>query len=308
MRSIRVCLVAAAAVILVTCASNRPTASGGVAVSGAAALVTAPSSSTTGASTGSPTSDQSAVTITPSTAEALSTAIDRTTAATKTATESTVATLDTGPATTTSTAANTGAATTFQSGDGSTETPVPTHVVSHSFPVAAGSKVSYAHLHHDYPATDIFTPCGSRAVAAVDGVITHVRYEDGYVYKIDDPALRGGRSVAILGDDGVRYYASHFASIDPSIHVGTRVRAGDSIAIVGNSGDAGVCHVHFGLSPNCDGPEWAVRRGVVYPWPYLDAWRSGKEFSPVAEIATWSAAHAGACATAMVMPHAAEAD
>lgn len=310
MRSIRVCLVTAAAVILVSCASNRPTASGGAAVSGAAAFVTAPSSSTTGAFTGPPTSDKSALTITPSTAEAISTAIAKTTetAATATATESAVATRDTGPVTTTSAAANTEAAMTVQSGDGGTEAAVSTHAVSHSFPVAAGSKVSYAHSHHDYPATDIFTACGSQAVAAVDGVITHVRYEDGYVYKADDPALRGGRSVSILGDDGVRYYSSHFASIDPSIHVGARVRAGDPIAIVGKSGDAGVCHVHFGLSPNCDGPEWAMRRGVVYPWPYLDAWRSGKEFSPVAEIATWSATHAGACAAAMVMPHAAEAD
>lgn len=179
-------------------------------------------------------------------------------------------------------------------------------VVHHAFPVVGPA--SYAHTHHDYPASDIIAHCGLTTVSPVDGVIVHWRTEDRYDRTNDNPALRGGRSLAVLGDDGVRYYMSHFQSLESGFGIGTRVSAGEPLAIVGRSGDAGACHVHFGLSPNCPTQEWAVRRGAIWPWTYLDAWRAGQNIGPSAEITTWSAEHPAACEQASAQPYAGGAD
>ena len=180
--------------------------------------------------------------------------------------------------------------------------------VRHVFP-AAGKRASYGADHHDYPATDIFAACGSAAVSPVDGVIVHWRAEDPYDPAADNPAYRGGRSAAVLGDDGVRYYLSHFESTEPGLGVGSRVDAGDRLGAVGRSGNAENvdCHMHFGLSPDCPAQEWAVRRGVIWPAPYLDEWRNARNISPAGEIRAWTAAHPTACADAAAEPTAADA-
>jgi murein DD-endopeptidase MepM/ murein hydrolase activator NlpD len=166
--------------------------------------------------------------------------------------------------------------------------PVPPHYV---FPVIA-SNLSYAHEHHDYPATDVIAPCGSKNVAVTDGVILEVNRVDTWNPKVDAGATRGGLSVSLLGDDGVRYYGSHYASILPEIVAGVRVQAGQQLGVVGHTGDAGVCHLHFGISPVClRTGDWWTRRGVIWPWPYLDSWRAGGNKSAVAEIADWSSKH-----------------
>ena len=176
--------------------------------------------------------------------------------------------------------------------------------VAHVIPVSPGTNVGWPQGHHDYPATDIFAACGSIAVSPVTGVVVHVRRNDFYVRSIDNPALRGGRSVAVLGDDGVRYYMAHFASVDAATVPGERVVAGQRIAVVGRSGDAGACHIHFGLSPNCPQLEYSVRRGVIWPYPYLDQWRAGRNRSPAPAIEAWSAANPSACANAAADPYA----
>ncbi|MEY2445992.1 MAG: peptidoglycan LD-endopeptidase LytH, partial [Ilumatobacteraceae bacterium] len=103
-------------------------------------------------------------------------------------------------------------------------------------------------------------------------------------------ATRGGKYVSLIGDDGVRYYFAHFDQVD--VNPGDRVDAGTQIGIMGQTGDArnSVCHTHFGISWPCDNTEWAVRRGEVWPWKYLDAWRNGEQLSPVDEVTTAEAA------------------
>jgi murein DD-endopeptidase MepM/ murein hydrolase activator NlpD len=127
-----------------------------------------------------------------------------------------------------------------------------------------------------------------------------VRTVDGWDPAVDDPATRGGRSIALLGDDGVRYYMAHFESIDPAIIVGGRVGVGDLLGTVGETGRASACHVHFGISPPCPTAEWSVRRGAIWPYPYLDAWRVGEQLSPAEEIASWVVDNPTACADASV--------
>ena len=64
---------------------------------------------------------------------------------------------------------------------------------------------SYGHVHHDYPATDILAPCGSQVVAATSGVILEVSRVDKWKPSVDAGPTRGGLSVSIRGDDGVRF-------------------------------------------------------------------------------------------------------
>jgi murein DD-endopeptidase MepM/ murein hydrolase activator NlpD len=160
------------------------------------------------------------------------------------------------------------------------------------FPVH-GCRVSYGHSHSYYPATDIFTDRGCAFVAVTDGVVDEVSRVDRWDPTSDRGADRGGLSVSMIGVDGVRYYGSHLQSIAPGIAHGAEVRAGQLLGRIDNSGDARATptHVHFGLSWPTPAGIWWVRRGLVYPWPYLDAWRAGRNRSPAPAV---QAAHAAA--------------
>jgi murein DD-endopeptidase MepM/ murein hydrolase activator NlpD len=161
-----------------------------------------------------------------------------------------------------------------------TPTPNPAHFV---FPVVG--TYSYARTHHDYPATDVIAPCGSTIRAVTDGVILEVTRVDTWNANTDLGPVRGGLSVSLLGDDGVRYYGSHFEKINANINPGVRVSAGETLGLVGETGDAAVCHLHFGISPPCAKTgDWWIRRGEIWPWSYLDSWRQGGNLSPVPAI------------------------
>jgi len=76
----------------------------------------------------------------------------------------------------------------------------------------------------------------------------------------------GGNAAYVTEDDGTYYYLAHVAGFVPGQVSGQKVRIGDVIAYVGNSGDAagGPTHVHFEVHPKGGGP--------VDPKPYLDRW------------------------------------
>jgi murein DD-endopeptidase MepM/ murein hydrolase activator NlpD len=157
---------------------------------------------------------------------------------------------------------------------------------SYVFPIV-GCKVTYAHVHHDYPATDVLTKAGCKFVAVTSGVVDEVRRVDQWSGKTNLPQDRGGLWVSIIGDDGVRYYGSHLKKVEVGIEPGVRVNAGDLLGLVGATGDArGTApHVHFGISWPTAPDIWWVRRGMLYPWKYLDAWKAGKDLSPAKSVA-----------------------
>lgn len=147
---------------------------------------------------------------------------------------------------------------------------------------------SYAHAHHDYPASDIMAPCGTPVRVVATGVVLAVTRVDRYDPKVNAGATRGGLSVSVLGDDGVRYYGSHLSKVKTGIEPGVRVTAGQLLGEVGRTGLAGACHLHFGISPPCQKVgDWWIQRGVVWPWPYLDSWRRNGARSPVGEVGAW---------------------
>jgi peptidoglycan LD-endopeptidase LytH len=176
----------------------------------------------------------------------------------------------------------------------------------HAYPIAAEVNSSYQRTHGEYPATDVFADCGAVVRAMADGEVIEARAKNLYDRKVDNPALRGGPSVAVLGDDGVRYYTSHLG--DVLVKAGDVVQAGDPVGTIALTGDSEACHTHVGISTTCPGPEWSVRRGVIWPWPYLDAWRKGDDrLSPAPEILNWLAKNPDACAKALADPNAPDA-
>ena len=148
----------------------------------------------------------------------------------------------------------------------------PVH--TYTFPIH-GCSASYGHSHHDYPATDIFARYGCRFVAPIAGRVDEVSRVDRWRPGTNRGADRGGLSVSIIGVDGVRYYGSHLSRIAAGIKRGVAVRRGATLGYVGNSGDASATHLHFGVSWPTPRGTWWVRRGEVWPWRFLDAWRSG---------------------------------
>jgi peptidoglycan LD-endopeptidase LytH len=189
----------------------------------------------------------------------------------------------TGPTTTTAPAATTPA--TEQSQAATTTSTRAAAPVRYRFPVA-GCRAQYGSSHHDYPAADMFTGRGCAFVAPVAGRVDEVTLTDTWSQATDKGADRGGRSVSLVGVDGVRYYGSHLGAIAAGIAPGTRVRAGQALGRIGNSGSARVTavHLHFGISWPTRPGIWWVRRGMVPPARYLDAWRAGESLSPVRAV------------------------
>lgn len=155
----------------------------------------------------------------------------------------------------------------------------------YTFPVA-DCKVSYGKYHHDYPATDIQAKLGCAFVAPINGIVEDVNTKDRWSGRTNLGQDRGGLSISIIGEDGVRYYGSHLSKIEPGIAPGVAVVGGQKLGEVGSTGSARGTkpHLHFGISYPTKPGDWEIRRGVIYPWRFLDAWRAGKDLSPVKAI------------------------
>jgi peptidoglycan LD-endopeptidase LytH len=100
--------------------------------------------------------------------------------------------------------------------------------------------------------TDIMNPLGNNVHAIVDGVISR-----------QTNSSLGGISLYLRGDDGNEYYYAHLMRYES--HVGQRVKAGELIAINGQTGNARFTapHVHFEVHPGGGTP--------VNPYPYVKA-------------------------------------
>jgi peptidoglycan LD-endopeptidase LytH len=126
-----------------------------------------------------------------------------------------------------------------------------------------------ARAHHG---VDIFAPRGTPVLAAADGRITNVAN-----------TRVGGRVIWQIADDtGLELYYAHLDA--QQVRVGQRVRAGEQIGRVGNTGNARTTppHLHFGV--------YLPGRAPVDPAPLLAA--GGALERPVATVPPASAARA----------------
>jgi murein DD-endopeptidase MepM/ murein hydrolase activator NlpD len=150
------------------------------------------------------------------------------------------------------------------------------------FPVRPQERADFAEGGHAYPATDIFTAVGSDFVAVTAGVVDFVSYADTWDPATNDESVAGGLCVAIIGDDGIRYYGSHLSEIASGIRGGVKVEAGQLLGLTGKSGNARNTppHLHFGISHPTYPEDWKTRRGELDPYPYLVAWSRGEDVTP----------------------------
>lgn len=96
---------------------------------------------------------------------------------------------------------------------------------------------------------DIFAPRGTPVLAAADGVVTRVR--------------NGGLGGKVVWQRDRYGHALYYAHLDKQlVSNGARVQAGDTLGLVGNTGNARTTppHLHFGIYNN----------GPIDPYPYLD--------------------------------------
>ena len=111
---------------------------------------------------------------------------------------------------------------------------------------------------HTHQGQDVLSRCGTPLVAARGGVVKAKKYQSaaGYYLIIDGTAT------------GTDYGYMHMAA--PSAYnVGDRVHTGDQIGVVGDTGDATACHLHF--------EEWSA-----------PGWYSGGQpFDPLADLRAW---------------------
>jgi peptidoglycan LD-endopeptidase LytH len=111
---------------------------------------------------------------------------------------------------------------------------------------------------HD--AIDIPAPRGTRVLAAADGTIVKLFQSD-----------RGGTTIYQLSADGrAVYYYAHLDSYFASLAEGQLVRQGETIAYVGDTGNAGPgnYHLHFSIALVSDPKKYW--QGVnINPYPLL---------------------------------------
>lgn len=108
--------------------------------------------------------------------------------------------------------------------------------------------------------TDIAAPQGTPVLAAAPGTIEKLW-----------TSRAGGTTLYERSADGAWvYYYAHLSAYAPGLHEGQVVRAGDTIAFVGDTGDAGAgnFHLHFGLQRMQPGERWYQGQDVN-PYPIL---------------------------------------
>ena len=100
--------------------------------------------------------------------------------------------------------------------------------------------------------------CGLPVVAARGGRVQYSTWDD-----------LGGNYVVIDGK-GTPYDTAYMHLAEPSpLKVGDLVRTGQPIGIVGDTGDATACHLHFEL---WGAPGWYEGGSPVDPLPFLKKW------------------------------------
>jgi murein DD-endopeptidase MepM/ murein hydrolase activator NlpD len=107
---------------------------------------------------------------------------------------------------------------------------------------------------------DIMAPGGTSVVAAADGVVEKL-------------FLSGAGGITLYErsrDRGATYYYAHLAGYAPGISEGTRLKAGQQIAYVGDTGNAGKgnTHLHFGIARMRPDDRW-WQGEPVNPYPLL---------------------------------------
>lgn len=130
---------------------------------------------------------------------------------------------------------------------------------------------------------DLFAPMGTPIVAVADGVLSKVGVN-----------TLGGNRLWLTDDAGHEYYYAHLSAYAPGMADGVRVRAGQVIAFLGNTGQAITTppHLHFEIHPGGG--------DSVNPYPYLVAWQRSAQVPQAYVAATQATGHVPAAGTLLL--------
>jgi murein DD-endopeptidase MepM/ murein hydrolase activator NlpD len=128
---------------------------------------------------------------------------------------------------------------------------------------------------------DIFASLGAPVLACADGTVFSVGWNNV-----------GGNRLWLRDGQGNEFYYAHLSAYSPAAKNGNRVKAGEVIGFVGNTGDAEGTpyHLHFEVHPVAYlslGYD-----GAVDPTPYLQAWQHQKDLY-LAQVAGYLGGVAG---------------
>jgi murein DD-endopeptidase MepM/ murein hydrolase activator NlpD len=104
---------------------------------------------------------------------------------------------------------------------------------------------------------DVFAACGTRLVAAIAGRVSQATFQSA-----------AGNYLVIDAPNGTSQAYRHLAR-PATVQQGARVDAGDPIGVVGQTGDAEGCHLHFEF---WTAPGWYKGGKPVDPLPRLRRW------------------------------------
>jgi murein DD-endopeptidase MepM/ murein hydrolase activator NlpD len=138
----------------------------------------------------------------------------------------------------------------------------PGSIAGYVFPVGGGpSIVSVGHHHHDYPAADIAAPQGSPLYALADSFVMDI-YADG--------SGNCGIGFRIQLETGTEYTYCHLSYLEPAVHPGAALGAGQPVGLVGSTGHSTGPHLHLQLDPAVSYPQdeaWFKSfAGVAFSW------------------------------------------
>jgi murein DD-endopeptidase MepM/ murein hydrolase activator NlpD len=127
----------------------------------------------------------------------------------------------------------------------------------HEFALGAG-RFGAPRSGHTHEGQDTMAACGTPLIAARGGTVQYAGYQGA-----------AGNYIVIDGrGTGFDFMYAHLAEPSP-LHTGDPVRTGQPIGIVGDTGDAEGCHLHFEMwTP----PGWYEGGEPIDPLPYLEKW------------------------------------
>jgi murein DD-endopeptidase MepM/ murein hydrolase activator NlpD len=128
---------------------------------------------------------------------------------------------------------------------------------THEFALSAG-RFGAGRSGHTHQGQDVMAACGTPLLAARGGVVQYAEYE-----------ANAGNYIVIDGKGTPNdFMYAHMAEPSP-LQVGETVRTGQPIGIVGDTGDAQGCHLHFEM---WGAPGWYEGGSPFDPLPYLQKW------------------------------------
>lgn len=118
-----------------------------------------------------------------------------------------------------------------------------------------------------HKALDIMAPAGAPVIAAQDGVVEKLYFSNG----------GGGVTLYQRASNGLMLYYAHLRAYAAGMAEGRRVRAGELIGYVGDSGNAGAgnYHLHFAVAKMAPGERW-WQGTPVDPYPLLAGARAAR--------------------------------